>query len=425
MTTFNAVGYQVHTVSDPNENLRAYTMTTYMNSYGFGDSTVTVYVGGTKNTNCKLDPGEETYIKIAFYNNAGFDWHLKGDAITFNITGEEAISGYDLATGNLHTIQIPNEYKFLKLNIPPEIVKYINITASDHNADVAPQFFDFQTINVVSIRDSFEGSFFYKLKVLNDFPDIYKGRFWEIKVDIIKDYFQALPGYNDPTGIHDYTLKIPPIKFGVKYPESSEHSGKVFYTLGRGTDLKVKYQLYKEFKIDEIKYITRAEIAQMGVASGDTEHFKENLAAVWEQIPKPEKEIPYTVTAIPNSRYNLISVDVSDVYPQFPKEVMGQPDVTEFSIVSKTSASQLEFGYQPVLTRSYVNFTTPRNKTKVCMMDEPYNRYSSVKGAWVVMSFNSAVMTVDENGNYVQSIDQSVYATDSGIMQVNLTAKNT
>ena len=425
MTTFNAVGYQVHTVSDPNENLRAYTMTTYMNSYGFGDSTVTVYVGGTKNTNCKLDPGEETYIKIAFYNNAGFDWHLKGDAITFNITGEEAISGYDLATGNLHTIQIPNEYKFLKLNIPPEIVKYINITASDHNADVAPQFFDFQTINVVSIRDSFEGSFFYKLKVLNDFPDIYKGRFWEIKVDIIKDYFQALPGYNDPTGIHDYTLKIPPIKFGVKYPESSEHSGKVFYTLGRGTDLKVNYQLYKEFKIDEIKYITRAEIAQMGVASGDTEHFKENLAAVWEQIPKPEKEIPYTVTAIPNSRYNLISVDVSDVYPQFPKEVMGQPDVTEFSIVSKTSASQLEFGYQPVLTRSYVNFTTPRNKTKVCMMDEPYNRYSSVKGAWVVMSFNSAVMTVDENGNYVQSIDQSVYATDSGIMQVNLTAKNT
>ena len=39
----------------------------------YGDSTVIIYVGGIDATKSKINPGEYTYVKILFYNNAGFD----------------------------------------------------------------------------------------------------------------------------------------------------------------------------------------------------------------------------------------------------------------------------------------------------------------------------------------------------------------
>ena len=44
-------------------------MSTYTNSYGFGDSTTSVYVGGTNDTNCIISPGDYTYVKITIYNS--------------------------------------------------------------------------------------------------------------------------------------------------------------------------------------------------------------------------------------------------------------------------------------------------------------------------------------------------------------------
>ena len=41
-----------------------------------------INVGGPQNTDCRIKPGETTFVKITFFNNAGFDWHLKAGAIT-------------------------------------------------------------------------------------------------------------------------------------------------------------------------------------------------------------------------------------------------------------------------------------------------------------------------------------------------------
>ena len=70
-----------------------------------------------------------------------------------------------------------------------------------------------------------------------------------------------LPGFNDPASTvrysysyyHDYTLSIPSILFGIPYPsnhEIEEYQGKVFYTLGRGSDIQLIYNSYNELALD-------------------------------------------------------------------------------------------------------------------------------------------------------------------------------
>ena len=86
INTFNTYLYELFDINDEKETNRTYTMTTYMNSHGYGDSATLVYVGGTDATSCRVEPGTFTYVKIVFYNNAGFDWKMKPDAITLNDT---------------------------------------------------------------------------------------------------------------------------------------------------------------------------------------------------------------------------------------------------------------------------------------------------------------------------------------------------
>jgi len=159
----------------------------------------------------------------------------------------------------------------LVLTIPDEIKDYITIIPSDHNIEVAPQFFDFENINVVTIRDGFMGQYYYKLTINDDFPESLMGKVYSIGIDIDETYFDRLPGYNDPTstGYHDYTLKVPPIKFGVPYPSGHLRAGKVYYTNGYSTDLYLSAIIPKSWNLIAIKPISNAEITSIRAASGD------------------------------------------------------------------------------------------------------------------------------------------------------------
>jgi len=55
-TTFNAEIYHMFTISDIAENEREWAYETYTNNYGFGDSTILVYVGGTENSRATVAP---------------------------------------------------------------------------------------------------------------------------------------------------------------------------------------------------------------------------------------------------------------------------------------------------------------------------------------------------------------------------------
>ena len=101
------------------------------------------------------------------------------------IRGEKPISANDLLSKHAHTIQAPLEYRFLKYTVANEYKDYIQIKPNDHNIDVVPEFFDFENINVVTIRDGFKGEYSLQINVTDDFPVNLRGKPIEIKLEII------------------------------------------------------------------------------------------------------------------------------------------------------------------------------------------------------------------------------------------------
>ena len=127
----------------------------------------------------------------------------------------------------------------MSYDIPKEIKDFVTLTPSQHLKDISPQFFDLTFNNVLEIKDALEGDYYYVLTVKDNFPEIYKGKLWEIKMILNEEYFETLPGVKDPTDInkvHDYHLTIPSIKFGVPL-STGPYKGKVFYNLGQAKDL--------------------------------------------------------------------------------------------------------------------------------------------------------------------------------------------
>lgn len=135
---------------------------------------------------------------------------MYASGIDFVNLGVAAINANDLLFETVHTIQKPLAYNFMILSIPAELAPYVNITPAVNNLEVAPMFFDFQSINVVTIRDGFEGQFNYQITLANSLPSSIQGRVWEIPIKLNYSCFDKLPGYNDPTGAtyHDYKLEV-------------------------------------------------------------------------------------------------------------------------------------------------------------------------------------------------------------------------
>ena len=382
LNTFNTFAYQLFTIADNNEKDREYTMNTYMNSHGYGDATTTIYVGGTDSTSCKVNPKEFTYVKIVFYNNAGFDWKMKDEAITMNSEGYSLpLNVMNIMKGKLTAIQYPKEYNFIRYKIPEEIEDYISLTPSQHVLDISPQFYDLTFNNILNIKDGLEGDYFYCLNVTEDFPDKYKGKLWEIKLYLNEEYFESLPGKNDSTGIHDYHLTIPSIRFGVPIA-SGPYQGKVFYNLGQAQDLVFTYRIYNEFNYLGIKIVNEQIMNELSIAIKNTEKKFENLQKVWEsinisqeissKIKITEKNDPY------DNFYKLITVNLSEAYPLFPYEVELNPYVTSINLLIQSIADHVPFGYRNLLGNTSIEYYD-RRKKKQNMVDFPLyiNCYSS------------------------------------------------
>ena len=437
LNTFKTVNYHLFTIEDPKEELREYTSSTYTNSYGFGDSAVTVYVGGTEDSNFKIKPGETTYVKITFYNNAGFDWNMKGGAI---VKDDLNIPSDKLMKDIIHSVKVPKEYKFMELEIPDEIKEYIEIVPSDHNSNVDSQFFDFQSINVVTIKDGFQGEYFYKLKLKTGLDEKYFGRIWEIKVNLKYDYFDMLPGSsNDPstkvkydhTMYHDYILKIPSIKFGIPYSEAhsnTDYRNKVFYTLGRGTDIKIIYDYYQELSLDDIKILTLEEVDKIKEASAVESNYNEELLKVWnEQITNTKSFLNNDIEAtIVDSRaggYKTMSIDLSKVLPTLPYEVYGQPDVTKFYVLVKLSAPQFSFGSRKVLQSAYVKYNYPKKERKG-YVSSPNNRYVTAYGPWMKMDIEKTLLDYNETEKIFIEKENQNEIGNNGYMRLKITSKD-
>ena len=154
----------------------------------------------------------------------------------------------------------------------------------------------------------------------------YYGRIWEIKINLKYECFDMLPGSsNDPstkvkydhTYYHDYKLSIPSIKFGIPYSSShpnENYRNKVFYSLGRGTDIRIIYNFYQELSLDDIKIVSLEEVDKIQEASAVDSNVNEELLKIWnEEISNKGSyltgEIGATVSDSRFSGYKTMKID--------------------------------------------------------------------------------------------------------------------
>ena len=283
--------------------------------------------------------------------------------------------------------------------------------------DVAPEFFDFGSINVATIRDGFKGDYYYKITVSPSLPAELRGKPISIGLDLVEDMFDALPSYNDPTkaGYHDYHVQIPSLMIGVPYKDGA-YAGKVLYTPSYATDLKLFYKQPIEWEIKGIKYVTDEQISQFTDAA-----IKENrtseLQAVWDSVP--ESKITYTST--PESNQNKIYVDFSNDFSQFPKPNGYQPDIAKFSFIIQTYSDVLGYGNKKVNNEPKLYYSNWVKKEKNVI--GPDSQTVFAKGAWLTMRYTSKIQ-IEDNGEYVDNIDQRLFPTDNGTLKIFFTMQN-
>ena len=435
VNTFKAVNYHLFSLEDPKEQLREYKSTTYTNSYGFGDSVVMINIGGTEDTDCRIKPGESTYIKITFFNNAGFDWNLKAGAIT----GDEITVNPNtlMKDNNIYAVKVPKEYNFLELEIPEPLKVYIEIIPSDHNKNVSSQFFDFECINLVTIRDGFKSEYYYKLTLKEGLDEKYFGRFWEIKVNLKYEYFDVLPGLdNDPatnvnydiTMKHDYLLKIPSIKFGIPYSSNyviPEYRNKVFYTIGRATNISISYNIIDEFSLDDIKIVSEEEVEKLRKATGNSANVNEQLLDIWNNgIANKSSYLTGEIQAQQLESVNgfkRIWIYLNQSFPELPYEIYGEPDCIKIYILVKLGAPQVTFGTRQVLKWGYGEY----NDSRVIRKTNTGLSYSiASSGPWIHIDIENTIVKYDkQNDNFTEAEDQKHYCL-KGYMKLKITALN-
>ena len=428
INTFNTYLYELFDINDEKETNRTYTMTTYMNSHGYGDAATMVYVGGTDATTCRVKAGTFTYVKIVFYNNAGFDWKMKPGAITLNDTAYKVyLNAMNIMKDKVTAVQYPSEYKFMKYEIPKEIEEYVTLTPSQHVMDVSPQFFDLTFNNILTIRDALEGDYYYCLNVSENFPKDLEGKLWEIKMTLDESWFETLPSPNDPTGFHDYHLTIPSIRFGVPISQG-ENKGKIFYNLGQAKDLVFTFRLYNEFEIKGIKLVDEEIINKLGEAANDKEEKFSKLLQLWEEIPSKEDKInKIKISFVPYERdtfYNLYTVNLTEAYPLFPyEEAPNKPFVSRLYLLVQSYSAHSPFGYKNLVTSTRITYNDGR-KNKRHNADPSYlNVYS--EGPQFSPSFAHKIAEL--NGTTLEfevSDNQEVYLGDLLTIKLTLTATN-
>ena len=421
-TTFNSVLYHKFTIKDPAEIMRTWTLTTYINDYGFGDAGTEVFVGGAMGTSSIINPGGFTIVRVTLINNSGFDWNLLAGAVDAIVLGQFAINANDLLSGVKHTIQKPTAYNFLTLTIPPEIQSYISIAPYNPYLDLSPQFFDFLKVNLMTIPDGSSSDFYYMLNVSSSFPDSLTGKVYEIGVGLVKQYFDKLPGYNDPTipGYHDYNLSIPSFKFGIPYT-TGPYIGNIYYTSGYSTNLIVNATIPDYWTVNDARLISDVQLTSFRMASANPDNYTVQLASIWDTLDNTT----IIVTNQSAKGNNVVTLNFSNCFPSFPKKNGSNPDIASFNVLLKANTSQLPYGTSSVIINPTIYFQDYTGKNKSSNIPAPTTRTVSVKGAWISISYATQLVINNGNGGYSAASIQTIFATDTSLtMQVNLTAKN-
>ena len=420
-TTFNAVLYHYYTIKDENKINKEWPYKRYYtNSYGFGDVSISVSVGGYKDSKPIMKPGETTFAKIIFYNNCGFDWNMKQGAIDFIYKGQKQINAHDYMYDFTHTIQEPVKYNFLNFIIEDRYKEYISIKPTNHSNTTSPEFFDFGFVNVVTIRDGFKGEYNLQINISSSFPDNLRGKLIEIKVDLNTSYFDHFPGTNtDPTNVnkyHDYKVKIPSLYIGVPY-SNGKFEGKVLYTSAQANITDLFFFTYLDTKT-EGKYVDKKIIDEYNKCATAEDPLKE-LNNLWNNLTD-YKPLGFIQRITENG--NRISIaNVTEDYSLFPKINNDGPDEAEFSVLLKTTFSQLDKGIAYPIYSPLIYYKNWINKGFY-----KYGQYKAIqiKGAWIDLTYSRSLVDYISDELYIEKTDQELSPAEEGIIKVQFKLEN-
>jgi len=424
-STFKPVLYHVLTIQDPAEILREWKFHTYINHYGFGDVSTSVYVGGAQGTECILQPGDYTLAKIMFYNNAGFDWNMFASAMDVTQIGEQPINANDLIAGRKTAIMAPSKYNFMVPKIPEELKPYIEMGPSLHRIDVAPQFFDLMNINSATIKDGFNSEFYYRINISESLPDNLRGKVYEIPIELNETHFDKLPSsYNDPTvkGFHDYHIKIPSIKIAFPYKDG-KYAGKIFYTSGYSTNLIATAKVPSYWNVTKAVLISEEQLEEVRAQSAKRDKYTDFLKSYWNELLTNNTDIPISETISGDNK--ILTLNFSKAFPTFPKPNGTEPDIASFKVIFRTTTDDIQRGTVRVITGPQIFYKDFTNKTKSDIIAEPLDKTVESHGAWLKVWCTSKLVT-QASGKFVELKDQSMYADDTnGTFRINIYAQNT
>ena len=417
ISTLNSIVYHRYTFKDQNKINKIWPFDGYYkNTYGYGDVSVSVHVGGIKKSRAVINKGNTTYARIIFYNNCGFDWKMKGYAIESEEIDKKAIGANDLLEGKTHTIRKPLKYNFLEYVVEEKYKNFISIEPSDHNIEVAPELFDFQNINVVTIRDGFKGEYNLKIIVSKDFPDNLTGKPIEIKINLITSYFENFPGTKTDltSNYHNYEVKIPSLYIAIPY-SNGPFKGKVLYTSAYATDLDFRIKLSSDWEILGAKYVDENTLNQMLNVKND------NITEInqyWDGIKSENISFKEEISGLNKT---IIFTGINEYITKFPIPKEYEPDVAEFSIVLKTKVRQIVKGISIPLKLNKLTYKNWINITKYAYGVE---KTLHAIGPWVTLSYSKTLVERLPNGTFIPSINQQLTHEDEGIMRIYFLLNN-
>ena len=425
ITTFNATVYHLCTIQDENKINKEWPYKDYYeNSYGFGDVSVSIYVGGIKESKPIVQPGESTYAIITFNNNCGFDWNMKYGAIEFLYKGEKQKNANNNSYPRMYTIQEPIRYNFLNFTIEEPYKQYINIKPSDHNIEIPPQVFSTLYTNVVNIPDGFKGEYDLKIDINKNFPDDLRGKPIEIKIDLITSYFDHFPGTNtDPINTdknnkyHNYQIKIPSIYIAIPF-KNGPFKGKVLYTSSQAKLNDFNFVSLLNWK-SEAKYVDDDFVNKINNATQNSDPVKA-LDNLWDTLKNnPSLEINETIR---DEKTKLVRIsNVSKDFPLFPKINLYKPDQAQIHIFMKSNATQQEMGPFRPFTYIILNYQDWIGKYLSTM---GRGHQIEARGPWISLSYSRVLVDYISDDLYIERENQELSPADEGIIKVKFKLEN-
>ena len=425
ITTFNATVFHLYTLQDENKINKEWPYkNNYQNTYGFGDVSVSVYVGGIKESKPIVQPGNSTYASITFNNNCGFNWIMKNGSIEFLYKGQKQSSANDNLKPHMYNIQEPIKYNFLNFTVEERYKQYINIKPSNHNIETPPQVFSTTYTNVVTIFDGFKGEYDLKIDVISEFPDDLRGKPIEIKVDLITSYFYNFPGTNtDPLNTdknnkyHNYQVKIPSIYIAVPF-KGGPFDGKVLYTSSQAKIRDFSFVSLLNWET-EAKYVDDDFVSKINNASQETEPVKA-LDALWNTL-KNNQSLEMDETLRDEKTKIVRFPNVSKDYPLFPKIIYGKPDQAQIHIFMKSNVSEQEMGPFRPFTYIILSYTDWIGKHSYTM---GRGHQIEARGPWLSLSYSRVLVDYISEDLYVDRENQELSPTDEGIIKVKFKLEN-